>query len=240
MKNAPFLPILAGWALAAWAVLAGGCNSASVQRDLMMEEATADTFVERPVAMKGEGSFLAGSLAATATVQRGFERVDPRGESGPPRQGGPKEVEEDTSNSFAHVYFATPSEEEEKAAMEAYARQAQAMRAAGSPMPPVTLKVQLQNKGTEPMEVEIREVNSDLGNFAPRPSNVTIGPGGTVTLDPMISQLGVTSDEIPLKLGVRTGGRTETQVVHVKNVITAAGQKHFEELQQQQKKKKRR
>jgi hypothetical protein len=239
MKNAAFLPILAGLVTAGSAALSVGCSTGSVQRDLMMEEATASTFVERPVAMKGESAFLAGALTATATVQRGFERVDPRGESGPPASGGPKPVEEENSSSFAHVYFATPSEEEEKAAMEAYARQSQALRAAGSPMPPVTLKVELVNRGTETMEIEIREVNSDLGNFAPRPSNVTIGPGGKVTLDPMISQLGVTSNEIPLKLGVRTAGKTETQVVYVKNVITPEAMKHFEEMQKQQSKKRR-
>lgn len=241
MKNTTLFPMLAGLAATATGAFLAGCNHGGDPRDLMMEEATATTFVERPVAMRGEGNLLAGALAATATVQRGFERIDPKGESGPPRSGGPKEKVEEHDNSFAQVYFATPSEEEEKAAMEAYVREAQAIRAAGSPMPPVTLKVVLENKGTEPMEVEIREVNSELGNFAPRPSSVTIGPGGKATLDPMISQLGVTSNEIPLKLGVRIGNRSDTQTIYVKNVISAAAQKEFEELQaKQQGKKKRR
>jgi hypothetical protein len=124
--------------------------------------------------------------------------------------------------------------------MEAYVRQEQAMRAAGSPMPPVTLKVVFENKGTQPMDVEIREVNSELGNFAPRPSSVTIGPGGKATLEPMISQLGVTSNEIPLKVGVRIGDRSDTQTIYVKNVISEAAQKEFESLAARQKGRKKR
>jgi hypothetical protein len=47
----------------------------------------------------------------------------------------------------------------------------------------------------------------------------------------MISQLGVTSDEIPLKLAVRTGGKKEEQIVIVKNVIAASLRKEFEQAQ---------
>ena len=46
----------------------------------------------------------------------------------------------------------------------------------------------------------------------------------------MISQLGVTSDDIPLKLAISAGGKVETQVVSVKNVIGAAAQKKFQAL----------
>jgi hypothetical protein len=38
-------------------------------------------------------------------------------------------------------------------------------------------------------------------------------------LEPMISQLGVTSDEFPLKLAIRVAGKKELQVVEIKNVI---------------------
>ena len=94
-----------------------------------------------------------------------------------------------------------------------------ARRAAGSPMPPVTLRVKLENKGTEPVEVEVTEVNSELGNFAVRPKTLTIAPGQVGELDPMISQLGVTSDEIPLKLNVRVGTKRENQIVTIKSLI---------------------
>ena len=115
--------------------------------------------------------------------------------------------------------------------MEDYIRQAKARRAAGSPMPPVTLRVLLENRGTEPMDVEVTEVNSDLGNFAVRPQKLTLAPGEKGTLEPMVSQLGVTSQEIPLKLAVRVAGKKESQVVTVKNAITESMRKAFEAAQ---------
>ena len=54
-----------------------GCGSHGGPRDLMMEEAASGQ-VERPVAMKGETTFLEGKLTATATVSRGFDRGRPR------------------------------------------------------------------------------------------------------------------------------------------------------------------
>jgi hypothetical protein len=132
---------------------------------------------------------------------------------------------------FSEVYHIGgygDSEEEQKEAMEDYMRIARARRAAGSPMPPVTLKVAFENRGTEPVDIEVRDVNSDLGNFAPRPPKLTIAPGASGTLDPMISQLGVTSDEIPLKIVVRIGGKKEEQVVVVKNVLAASLRKEFQ------------
>jgi hypothetical protein len=219
---------------------ATGCKSTDLPRDLMAEEArTNNTGIERPVAMRGEGSFLEGKLKAMATVSRGFDR----GSRGPVgnRRGG-KEWDMNRPNNrrdddagFTQVYSLSEdsSDEERKEVMEDYIRQAKARRAAGSPMPPVTLRVLLENKGTEPLEVEVTEVNSDLGNFAVRPPKLTIAPGATGTLDPMVSQLGVMSDEIPLKLALRSGGKKENQVLIVKNVISNSLRKEFEKAQRQ-------
>jgi hypothetical protein len=35
----------------------------------------------------------------------------------------------------------------------------------------------------------------------------------------MVSQLGVTSDEIPVRLSVRLGAKRESQIIAVKNII---------------------
>ena len=86
-------------------------------------------------------------------------------------------------------------------------------------MPPVTLRVAFENKTTEPMDIQITEVNSELGNFAVRPDKLTLAPGQAGKLDPMISQLGVTSDEIPLKVEVRQAGKKESKILLVKNLI---------------------
>src|SRR4051812_14226158 len=230
----------------ALAGLLGGCNSHSGPRDLMMEEATKQS-VERPVAMRGEGTFLDGKVTALATVSRGFDRGvtgGGRGGKGGRRRGsGTGEGEgiydegrkrKDDAGAFTEVYNIGgygDSDEEQKEAMQDYIRQARARRAAGSPMPPVTLRVLFENHGTEPLELEVTEVNSDLGNFAVRPPKLTIPPGENGILEPMISQLGVTSDEIPLKLAVRVGNKKEQQVVVVKNIIAASLRKEFETLQ---------
>jgi hypothetical protein len=199
----------------------GGCGTGAMQRDLMMDEAR-DGAGERPVAMRGETSFMDGKLAALATVSRGFDRGRGGARGGRGGRGGEEGGSRRRRNDgFSEVYNVGfgDSEEEQKEAMEEYMRQAKARRAAGSPMPPVTLRIYLENRGTEPMDIAVTEVNSDLGNFAVRPEKLTIAPGGKGELEPMISQLGVTSDDIPLKLAVRVGRKTETQVVEVKNVI---------------------
>lgn len=241
MKYPATFPTLGSAILLIAATLASsGCNSHSGPRDLMMEEATKQS-VERPVAMRGEGTFLGGKVAALATVSRGFDRGNR-----PSRRPGARPGEEDNvfsdgrrrrnddAGAFTEVYNIGgygDSEEEQKEAMQDYIRQARARRAAGSPMPPVTLRVLFENKGTEPVELEVTEVNSDLGNFAVRPPKLTIAPGEKAVLEPMVSQLGVTSDEIPLKLSLRAGGQKEQQVVIVKNIIAASLRKEFETLQ---------
>lgn len=218
MKKPAFLPILIGSAASLLlGLIVAGCGSAT-QRDLMMDEAHTGAG-ERPVAMRGETSFLDGKLAALATVSRGFDR--PGGAKAGKGRRYEEEVKGRNRDGFSEVYNVGfgDSEEEQKEAMEEYMRQAKARRAAGSPMPPVTLRVYFENRGTEPIEVQIAEVNSDLGNFAARPEKLTIAPGQKGALDPMISQLGVTSDEFPLKLAVRVGAKKELKEVEIKNVI---------------------
>jgi hypothetical protein len=212
-----------------------GCNSNTGPRDLMMEEATQGG-IERPVAMRGNSDFLDGKVAVYATVSRGLIRQaaanasQHKGKSLAADDGRKK----DDVGAFSEVYNfggAGDSEEAQKEAMQDYLRQARARRAAGSPMPPVTLKVAFENKGTEPIEIEITEINSSLGNFAVRPPKLTLEPGGNGVLDPMISQLGVTSDEIPLTVTIRQGGKREQKTVLVKNIILESIRKDFEAAQ---------
>lgn len=235
-QPAPFSTLSLTTLLAIFSLGATGCGSHSGPRDLMMEEATKQA-VERPVAMRGEGTLLEGKVSALATVTRGFDRGTKGGPAGK-RDGGvyddARRNKRDEAGAFTEVYNIGgygDSEEDQKEAMADYMRQARARRAAGSPMPPVTLRVLFENRGTEPMELEVTEVNSDLGNFAVRPPKLTIAAGEKGVLEPMISQLGVTSDEIALKLTVRSGGKKDHQVVVVKNVIAESLRKEFEKAQ---------
>lgn len=224
MNNPAFLRTF-GIVSGTLALLAAGCRSNDGPRDLMMEEARAGSAVERPVAMKGETAFLDGKLGAVATVSRGFDR----GQPGTRRRGDDDFGKKRREDSFGEVYnIYGDSEEEQKEAIAEYYRIAAARRAAGSPMPPVTLRVEFENRGTEPIEVEVTEVNSYLGNFAVRPPKLSLQPGEKGALEPMISQLGVSSNEIPLKLEVRHAGKKQSQVVTVKSVISEAAQKRAE------------
>lgn len=201
-----------------------GCHSAPETRDLMVEEAHANAG-DRPVAMKGEGAFADGKLAVVATVTRGFQRVGNHPGSGK-REGGRSWRKKDV-DAFSDDYFfgSAETEEQQKEAVQEYVRQAMARRAAGSPMPPVTLKVVFENHGTEPIEITPTEVNSDLGNFAARPTKLTVAAGESGVLEPMISQLGVTNDVIPLTVSIRVGGKSETQVITIKSVIAPSALK---------------
>ncbi len=193
---------------------AAGCQSNSRPRDMMSDALTAG---EQPVAMKGEGAFLDGKLTAVATVSRGFgQGINAKGGSRDGRAG--KNAERAQIGDSYPTSFGD-SEDDQKEAMAEYMRMVMAQRAAGSPMPPVTLRLQFENHSTGPLEIEISEVNSELGNFAVRPSKLMLAPGATSAVDPMISQLGVTSDEIPVKVEIRYSGKKEVKTVLVKNLI---------------------
>ena len=184
----------------------------------MVEEAHSE-HADRPVAMKGESNFVDGKLHVVATVSRGFQHGKPGlGKEGRRKSTWWHKTETDAFSENYSFDFGD-SEEEQKEAVQEYVRQAMARRAAGSPMPPVTLHVFFENKGTQPMEIEPTDVNSDLGNFAVRPKKLTLNPGEQGALEPMVSQLGVTSDDIPVTVAIRVGGKSETQVIAVKNVL---------------------
>ena len=95
--------------------------------------------------------------------------------------------------------------------------------AVGSPMPPVTLHLKIENKGRQVAAVEVLDFESDLGNFAVHPELLSMAPSQVAEPDPMISQLGVTSDEIPVKVSLKSAGITETQSVLVKNLFEHQG-----------------
>ena len=196
-----------------------GCGSTGPEpRDLMSEEVRGG-HVDRPVAMKGESTFDNGNLHVVATVARGFERrPGQRTGAGPKLRKGWFNHDTDAFNENYDFDYGD-SDEQQKEAVQEYIRQAMARRAAGSPMPPVTLHVTFENKGQAPIEIVPTEVDSDLGNFAARPKSLTIAPGEKGMLDPMVSQLGVTSDEIPITVSIRIGNKSETKVITVKNIL---------------------
>lgn len=199
-------------------VLAGllglsGCGTAPPPDSL----AEAVRMGERPVAMQGRADFFAGQIAAAINISRGVGQ----GLGGRGRSGGGTGLGEAGSPGD---HYRSSGERADLGGGDPEAAMAyrQAKIALGSPLPPVTTRLKLENRGAEPVEIEISEVNSDLGNFAVRPSQLKIDPGQTLEPDPMISQLGVTSDEIPVRVTLRRAGVKETQILKVLHVTNPA------------------
>jgi hypothetical protein len=204
-------------------LFAAGCSTTDAP-DPMAEAAGSG---ERPVAMTGGSSYFDGKISATVTISRGFSR-DLSGKADLPsedhRNRKRRREEENASNTGISQSYSTgysdASEADQREMYEDMVRLAKARRAAGSPMPPVTIRLKIENRSGEPLEVDLLEVNSDLGNFAVRPTKLTLAPAQTGETDPMVSQLGVTSDEIPMKVALRIAGKKELQVIPVKSLFT--------------------
>ena len=84
--------------------------------------------------------------------------------------------------------------------------------------PAVQLHLTLTNRSAQPVEIEVLEFNSLLGNFAVHPAKVSIAPSGTATFDPMTSRLGIPQGDLPLKVRLRAGDKTEDQTLTLKIV----------------------
>ena len=78
---------------------------------------------------------------------------------------------------------------------------------------PVRLHLRLTNHGSEPVDVEVTDFNSDLGNFVVQPRKISLPADGSVEAEPMTSRLGLKADEIPVTVAVRVNGRTEKQTL---------------------------
>lgn len=189
-------------------LLAAGCASRRPTDEL----ASAVSQGEHPVAMRGEARFFDSQVKATITVSRGIGRGMGGGKGGPGgegrrRPGGLQELPD-----VAHM------DDDDRTA---YLREKIAV---GSPLPPVSMHLKLENLGSQVLTIEIADFNSDLGDFAVHPDTIAIAPAQVAEPDPMISQLGVTSDLIPVTVTLKSNGRKETEVIQVKNIMTPAGE----------------
>jgi hypothetical protein len=97
-----------------------------------------------------------------------------------------------------------------------------APRIYASNLPAVRLHLRLTNHGASPVDIEVTDFDSDLGNFVVQPEKITLPPGESVEADPMTSRLGVNSDTIPLKVTLRSGDKSETQVLNLHLIKPAA------------------
>ncbi len=82
-----------------------------------------------------------------------------------------------------------------------------------SAMPAAMLRLRLENTTQAEMDVEVRGLDSQIGNFAVRPDKLIVMPGQSEEPDPMESLLGVDTLSLPVTVTLRWNGRTETKVM---------------------------
>jgi hypothetical protein len=180
----------------AWALAGTGCENRSND-----ELTKAVVSGEKQVVMAGTGVFFGGILAAKVTVGRGIGHGLSRG--GGHRSGGDSDHQEDVRRTYQD-YANTDLKVVQ-----------------GTPLPPVTLHLVLTNSGPGPLSVTIDDFESELGNFAVDPEVITLAPGETAEPTPMVSQLGVSSDDIPFTVVLIVAGQKETRKIEVKDVLDA-------------------
>jgi hypothetical protein len=82
-----------------------------------------------------------------------------------------------------------------------------------SNQPPIQLRLRLTNHTSAAVDIEVLDFNSALGNFAVQPPKITVTPGESVEAEPMISRLGMATEEIPFTVKLHVSGRTEQRVL---------------------------
>lgn len=82
--------------------------------------------------------------------------------------------------------------------------------------PRIALTFKFTNTANQPIVVTIAEVNSLLGNFAPRPEKLTLAPGQESSIDPMLSTFDDNFEDLDLTLTIRSGGQSETHVLKLR------------------------
>jgi hypothetical protein len=79
--------------------------------------------------------------------------------------------------------------------------------------PRSALTFRFTNSGPLPISFTIVDVNSPLGDFAPRPDKLTVAPGGQGSIDPMLSNRDDNFEELDVTLVIKIDGKNETHVL---------------------------
>lgn len=88
-------------------------------------------------------------------------------------------------------------------------------RGGSGALPRQTLRISFTNRTEAPFTIAITELNSLIGNFAPRPEKLTIAPGATESLEPVSGDAGGLLNWLDVTLSLRHGGTAESHVLHL-------------------------
>ena len=192
--------------------------------------ATREKFLERvppPQPLLNASATFGGVLTANAWLgpsvrlrkpgEHGEEAGEPAGGSGHHGRFRAESQEPDEFSRYTDP-FEENSEDENKYSQEEIDQMYGRVNYQYVLPPRLALTLTFANIGKQRMMVSIDEVSSALGNFAPRPEQLILGPGQEESLDPMLSNLEDNFNELDVTVGVRIGDHRETQVLKLRKV----------------------
>jgi hypothetical protein len=196
------LPASARVAILALVLGAAGCSTAH-DRDR-----AAETSLSSRVSLAGEQSFFDDKLFVAATVGPREHRSSDR--NGHDEANGPRRRRGGSGEGEARRRRAQDDSDHPAGPR---------MRVG---VPALVLRVTLKNTSDETLVVTIRDVKSDLGNFAARPERVTLEPQQTVELDPMFSVIDSIGGDIPLTIALHSAGKNESHTLTLRSTPSSA------------------
>jgi hypothetical protein len=185
-------------------LLLAGCESGPKVADEASVAAAKET---PPPVMQAEANFFDGRILVEVNLGRGFRpRLVRRGARA-------RDLGDPNSVRYQESFAREIAEDEAETIF--------IPRMTSSTLPPVALRLRLSNLGDVPLDVEILDCKSYLGDFAVRPEKITLAAGESGQPDAMVSLLGVSGQQIPVTLTLRVDGKTETQVATLTPVKAA-------------------
>ena len=183
-----------------------GCASTASHDKRLLKNVQSPQPVLTETAVFGGGAlkvecWLGPTVRLKKTGQKGGgsdhndqSRAEPEPTEAPFRQGGSKYSPQEIDEMFGRVdYYAV--------------------------VPPRSaLTFRFTNPGVQPLTFTIVDVNSALGDFAPRPETLTVAPGQQGSIDPMLSNLNDNFEELDVSLIVKIGGQKETHILKLQRL----------------------
>jgi len=195
-------------------VLAAGCSS---DPGPGRRGGPAGARTKPPAPMAGQDTFFDGSILAEIHVgTQGMPDATPDGSAasggGEARQrrgSGRMSVAGGTGGFGGNIAGAVPLGEGGRTPRDFGGAPAAGPRLMTGGGRPVMIHLRFTNQGTAPVELQIADFLSPLGNFVVRPEKLTLEPGQSLETEPMTSQLAGTFTEAIATLALRRGARAE-------------------------------
>lgn len=199
--------------------LLSGCESGGDRR--AMDEARRSV-----PPMAADEVFFDGQLAAHLTLGSGLDHGPGQGPGKGPGGRGPRggrpHMEGIRNNTSGMTELGNEGANERPDSIDAGGADDNRPRYTESHMPPALLRLRLENTSAKTITVEIRDLNSELGNFATRPDKFTLEPGASGQPGAMQSLLGLDTLALPVTLTLWVDGKTETKVLTLRPVPVPA------------------